>query len=126
MVAPAGAGPWPHTTIGLAFLASQSMTGTSPPGPDRCGSTTCSAKAVATPASKALPPRSRIAMPTAVPIQCVLATTPKVPSSSGRVVKGPALMLGLDIALAPLVGLVGSLGCRADKFNNAAPDHKLG
>ena len=44
----------------------QTMTGTSPPGPLRCGSTTCSVKAVATPASKALPPFSRIPMPTAV------------------------------------------------------------
>src|SRR5215470_9921486 len=78
------------------------ITGTSPPGPHRCGSTTCKAKAVATPASKALPPRSRMAIPTAVPIQCVVATTPKVPSSSGRVVKGPALILGLDIAEAPI------------------------
>ena len=34
-------------------------------------------------------------MPTAVPIQCVEATTPKVPSISGRVVKGPALMLAI-------------------------------
>ena len=34
-------------------------------------------------------------MPTAVPIQCVDATTPKVPSISGRVVNGPALMLAM-------------------------------
>ena len=32
-------------------------------------------------------------MPTAVAIQCVEATTPKVPSISGRVVKGLGLML---------------------------------
>src|ERR1700730_4966024 len=69
------------------------MTGTSPPGPLRCGSTTCSVKAVATAASKALPPFSRIDMPTAVAIQCVDVTTPKVPSISGRVVKGFGLML---------------------------------
>src|ERR1700678_114181 len=61
------------------------MIGTSPPGPLRCGSTICRGKAVAPPASKALPPRSRIPMPTAVAIQCVLATTPNVPSISGRV-----------------------------------------
>ena len=95
MVAPAGAGPWPQTTLGVALPASQSITGTSPPGPHRCGSTTCSVKAVATPASKALPPRSSMPMPTAVPIQCVEATTPKVPSISGRVVNGPALMLDM-------------------------------
>src|SRR5947199_1250839 len=64
------------------------MTGTSPPGPLRCGSTTCSVKAVATAASKALPPRSRMPMPTAVAIQWVEATTPKVPTISGRVVNG--------------------------------------
>ncbi len=63
------------------------MSGTSPPGPHRCGSTTWRVKAVARPASKALPPRSSTPMPTAEPIQCVEATTPKVPSISGRVVK---------------------------------------
>src|ERR671913_1785488 len=68
------------------------MTGTSPPGPFRWGSTTCSVKAVATAASKALPPRSSMPMPTAVAIQWVDATTPKVPSISGRVVKGLGLM----------------------------------
>jgi hypothetical protein len=45
-------------------------------------------KAVATAASNALPPFSSVAMPTAVPIQWVDATTPKVPSISGRVVNG--------------------------------------
>src|SRR5262245_4151468 len=69
------------------------MIGTSPPGPFRCGSTTCSVKAVATPASKALPPFSNVAMPTAVAIQCVEVTTPKVPSISGLVVNGSGLML---------------------------------
>src|ERR1041384_6823198 len=63
------------------------MTGTSPPGPFRCGSTTCSVNAVAQAASNALPPRSRIPIPTAVAIQWVEVTTPKVPSISGRVVK---------------------------------------
>ena len=58
----------------------------SPPGPFRCGSTICRVKPVATAASKALPPRSRIAMPTAEAIQWVEATTPKVPAISGRVV----------------------------------------
>src|SRR5215470_12640005 len=95
MVAPAGAGPWPQTTstLSLPLRVSCRITGTSPPGPLRCGSTTCSVKAVATAASKALPPRSRMLMPTAVAIQWVEATTPKVPSISGRVVKGLGLML---------------------------------
>src|SRR5215470_17013931 len=69
------------------------MTGASPPGPLRCGSTTCRVKAVATAASKALPPFSRVAMPTAVAIQWVEVTTPKVPSISGRVVNGFGLTL---------------------------------
>src|SRR6185295_10463061 len=97
MVAPAGAGPWPQITLGDVLPASQIITGTSPPGPHRCGSTTCRVKAIATPASKALPPRSSTPIPTAVPIQCVDATTPKVPSISGRVVKGPALMLAMGV-----------------------------
>src|SRR3977135_4229223 len=69
------------------------MMGTSPPGPLRWGSTTCRVKAVATAASNALPPFSRVAMPTAVAIQWVEVTTPKVPSISGRVVKGLGLTL---------------------------------
>ena len=89
----AGAGPWPQITSVRPRLTSWTMIGTSPPGPFRCGSTTCSVKAVATPASKALPPFSRMPMPTAVAIQCVEVTTPKVPSISGRVVKGSGLML---------------------------------
>src|ERR1700756_5920702 len=71
------------------------MIGTSPPGPFRCGSTTCSVKAVATAASKALPPFSKVAIPTAVAIQWVELTTPKVPSISGRVVNGLGLMLDI-------------------------------
>src|SRR5438270_12760558 len=76
------------------------MTGTSPPGPFRCGSTTCSAKAVATPASKALPPFSSVAIPIAVAIQWVEVTTPNVPSISGLVVNGSGLIL-----------LIGTHGC---------------
>ena len=57
----AGAGPWPQITSVLPRRTSWTMSGTSPPGPLRCGSTTCSVKAVATAASKALPPRSSIA-----------------------------------------------------------------
>src|ERR1700750_976953 len=93
MVAPAGAGPWPQITSVRPRLTSCTMIGTSPPGPFRCGSTTCSVKAVATPASKALPPFSSVAIPIAVAIQCVEVTTPNVPSISGRVVNGSGLML---------------------------------
>src|SRR5436190_1265347 len=69
------------------------MTGTSPPGPFRWGSTICSVNAVATAASKALPPLSSIDMPMAVAIQWVDATTPKIPSISGRVGKGVGLVI---------------------------------
>src|SRR5215472_2058163 len=62
------------------------MAGMSPPGPFRCGSTTCRVNPAATAASKALPPRSSTAMPDALASQCVDATMPKLPCSSGRVV----------------------------------------
>jgi hypothetical protein len=91
LVAPAGAGPCPQTTRGSPDFASSSITGTSPPGPFKCGSTTCRTNAAATPASNAFPPRSRMDIPTAVAIQCVVVTTPNVPSISGRVVKGLGL-----------------------------------
>src|SRR5215471_16559786 len=93
MVAPAGAGPWPQITSVRPRPTSCTMIGTSPPGPLRCGSTTCSVKAVATPASNALPPLSRVVIPTAVAIQWVEVTTPNVPSISGRVVNGSGLIL---------------------------------
>src|SRR5512143_4347353 len=97
MVAPAGAGPWPQITSVRPRPVSWTMIGTSPPGPFRCGSTTCSVNAVATPASNALPPFSRVAIPTAVAIQWVDVTTPKVPSISGRVVNGSGLILLIGI-----------------------------
>src|SRR5262245_25808187 len=97
MVALAGAGPWPQITSVRPRLVSWTMIGTSPPGPFRCGSTTCSVKAVATPASNALPPFSKMLMPTAVAIQWVEVTTPKVPSISGRVVNGSGLMLLMGV-----------------------------
>src|SRR3954467_11470643 len=97
MLAAAGAGPWPQITSVRERLTSCTMTGTSPPGPLRCGSTTCSVKAVAAPASNALPPFSSVAIPTAVAIQCVEVTTPKVPSISGRVVNGSGLILLMGI-----------------------------
>src|ERR1700733_3653731 len=102
MVAPAGAGPWPQMTSVRPRFISWTMIGTSPPGPFRCGSTTCSVNAVATPASKALPPFSRAAIPTADAIQGVDVTTPNGPSISGRVVNGSGLIL-----------LIGIHGCAA-------------
>src|SRR5215831_661964 len=62
------------------------IAGMSPPGPFRCGSTTCRVNPAATAASKALPPRSSTAIPDALASQCVDATMPKLPCSSGRVV----------------------------------------
>src|SRR6218665_1398746 len=62
------------------------IAGMSPPGPLRCGSRTCSTKPVATAASNALPPFSRMLIPTAEAIQWVEVTTPNVPRISGRVV----------------------------------------
>src|SRR6266700_6198982 len=99
MVAFAGAGPWPQITSVLPRFTSCTMIGTSPPGPFRCGSTTCSVKAVATPASNALPPFSSMDIPTAVAIQWVEVTTPNVPSISGLVVNGSGLMLLIEISL---------------------------
>src|SRR5881227_768211 len=99
MVAPAGAGPCPHITSVRPRPVSCTMIGTSPPGPFRCGSTTCSVNAVAAPASNALPPFSSVAIPTAVAIQCVEVTTPNVPSISGRVVNGSGLILPMGIQL---------------------------
>src|ERR1700757_2206010 len=104
MVAFEGAGPWPQITSVRARLVSCTMIGTAPPGPFRCGSTTCSVNAVATPASKALPPFSSIAIPTAVAIQCVDATTPKVPSISGRVVNGLGLINRIAVPVIVLDG----------------------
>src|SRR4028119_847704 len=86
MVAALGAVPWPQSTWTFLVLAEYNTAGTSPAGPTRCGSTTCSTKAEATQASKALPPRSSIAMPAAEASQWVEVTMPKVPRISGRVV----------------------------------------
>src|ERR1700734_1680533 len=122
MVAPAGATPWPQITSVLPRLTSWTMTGTSPPGPLRCGSTTCSVKAVAAPASKALPPRSRIPMPTAVAIQWVVVTTPKVPSISGRVVKVLVLMLVMKCLLISSVMAARSPGL----LRGVGPAHRHG
>src|SRR3984957_18245238 len=104
MVAPAGAGPWPQITSVLPRFMSCTMIGTSPPGPSKCGSTTCSVNAVAAPASNALPPFSSVAIPTEVAIQWVDVTTPKVPSISVLVVNGSGLIL-----------LIGIHGCAAGR-----------
>src|SRR5712691_11953316 len=85
IVAARGAGPWAQSTTGSP-PAGQRSAGRSPPGPFRCGSTTWSVKPAATAASNALPPCSRTAIPAADASQCVEATMPNVPLSSGRVV----------------------------------------
>src|SRR5499427_5579067 len=86
-VAACGAGPWPSSTKTSPRPASYPMTGTSPPGPFRCGSTTCSTRPAATAASKAFPPFSSTAIPAADASQWVEATMPNAPASCGRVVK---------------------------------------
>ena len=94
------------------------MIGASPPGPFRCGSATCSVKAVAAAASNALPPRSSTAMPTWLAIQCVLATTPNVPAISGRVV---------NMRSSPLRGAQASVGAMqlASKTYDVADIHAV-
>src|SRR5215831_8668938 len=89
MVAARGATPCAQRTTG-SRPAGQSSAGRSPPGPFRCGSTTWSVNPAATAASKALPPSSSTAIPAADASQCVEATMPKVPRSSGRVVNAIA------------------------------------
>ncbi len=88
MLAPAGAGPWPISTVGSDASAVWKMPTRSPPGPLRCGSTTWRTNAAATDASKALPPRSSTAWAVAVASQWVEADMPNVPESVGRVVNG--------------------------------------
>ena len=83
-VAPAGATPCPQITSTLPRAASQRTIGRSPPGPFWSGSTMCSTNPAATAASNALPPCSRIVMPVVVASQWVVATTPNVPTISGR------------------------------------------
>ena len=73
-----------------------------------CGSTTCKANPIAQAESKALPPRSSVAMPAAVANQCVEATTPNVPLISGRVVK--LLMGSLETYCATILTRVGAAG----------------
>ena len=63
------------------------MAGTSPPGPFKCGSTTCSTNPAVAAASKALPPSSRIRIADWEASQCVDETIPNVPRRVGRVVK---------------------------------------
>src|ERR1700682_3509957 len=126
MVAPDGAGPWPQITSVRPRLVSWTMIGTSPPGPFKCGSTTCSVNAVATPASKALPPFSRVAIPTAVAIQWVEVTTPKVPSISGLVVNGSGLMLLIGIhccggALRAAHLTTAEAGCQPARYHALLP-----
>src|SRR5947208_9423737 len=131
MVAFAGAGPWPQITSVLPVRTSLRMIGTSPPGPLRCGSTTCNVKAVATAASKALPPFSKVAMPIAVAIQWVEATTPNVPSISGRVVNGLGLIFFIVLNFAGDCRVIvvasfiqGTPAAGAEPAHEAMPDER--
>src|SRR4051794_36729386 len=84
MSAAAGATPCPQITSTRARSRLHRTIGRAPPGPFWSGSAVCSTKPAAAAASKALPPRSRIVMPVGVASQCVVATTPNVPTISGR------------------------------------------
>ncbi len=85
-LAAAGADPCPMSSFGASSPATFTTAVMSPPGPLRCGSTTCSTNAAATAASKALPPRSSTAWPVPDASQWVEALMPNVPRSVGRVV----------------------------------------
>ncbi len=87
-----GAGPCPQSTVGRPSAGAR-MIGTSPAGPFRCGSTTCSTKPAATAASKALPPPSSTAIAHCEASQWVDETMPKVPCRVGRVVNMGAVLL---------------------------------
>jgi len=87
----AGAGPAQITPVFLCAVIEQHRHVAA--RPFRCGSTTCKVNAVATAASKALPPAPEFAMPTAVAIQCVEVTTPNVPSISAA-----GERVGIDVA----------------------------
>ena len=113
IVARAGATPWPQSARARFSFSLQRRIGTSPPGPLRCGSTTCSVNAAATAASKALPPRSSIRIAVAVASQCVEAATPNVPRISGRVVKGGVLTMR---------GLLAASGASASAFGTSASE----
>src|SRR6185437_1114366 len=126
MLAPAGATPCPAITRTAWSAGSQSRIGTSPPGPFRCGSTTCSTKPVATAASAAFPPRSSTLMPTALASQCVLATIPKSPRRSGRVVKAgvgtsPRLATGRAPGTSTSLGTVAAMGHVLDGILHLPP-----
>ena len=62
------------------------MTGTSPPGPFRCGSTTCKHEPGRGGGVEGVAALSRTAIPAAEASQWVEATIPNVPASSGLVV----------------------------------------
>ena len=82
-----GRDPWPQSASGSRGSRTRRPPGPRRRGPFRCGSTTWSVNPVAHAASNALPPRSSTDIPTAEASQCVEATIPNVPRSSGRVVK---------------------------------------
>src|SRR5690606_20658800 len=98
-----GATPWPEMASTACFSSDQTRIGTSPPGPFRCGSTTCSTKPAATAASAALPPRSSMFMPGDDASQWLDVTIPTLPVISGRVVNTVGSFLD-DVGCAALCG----------------------
>src|ERR1700678_1796051 len=125
-VAAAGAVPCPQSTKVSSRPAWWAMTGTSPPRPFRCGSVTWSTSPAATAASNALPPRSSTAMPAAEASQCVEATMPNVPASSGRVVNSGISPMARSSHHAAAGHLVCRLAERAgmlDDYSSPLFDH---
>src|SRR5699024_6913398 len=89
--------PCPQTTVTASSSALWTSAGRSPPGPLRCGSTTCNTNPALTAASTALPPRSSTDIAVCEASQCVLAAIPNVPVNSGRVaIRGIASSISPD------------------------------
>ena len=88
MVAPAGPGPGRTAPRASGPAAVAMISGTSPPGPLRCGSTTCRTNPAVDRRVEGVAARARAsASPTARRASASRTTIPNVPCSVGRVVK---------------------------------------
>src|SRR6478736_1417106 len=115
------------STVGIAASAVAKIPTRSPPGPFKCGSTTCSTKAPATAASNAFPPRSRTACALAVASQWVNAAIPNDPVKVGRVVNGGGavyVMRRSAASLHPRLDLVGRAGDGAREVDGPVRSHE--
>src|SRR6476469_9655943 len=117
------------STVGIAVSAVAKIPTRSPPGPFKCGSTTCSTKAPATAASNAFPPRSRTACALAVASQWVDAAIPNDPVKVGRAVNGGGAVYVMrrsatGSARHPRLDLVGRAGDGAREVHGAVRGHE--